>query len=1032
MTRKPQRIILWISSIILILGFLTGLFFWSYSKVPSLAQQFPQNQTPLSISIISPDNKSSWPADAFVPVQVTIQSETELKILELWVDGTLVESIQPEQSGQFISTHLFRWLPFVTGGHRLLIRAQDQTGHIAVSNILNLTAAEPTGFGIVPIGSTPAEELQHVDLLPSGFGGNVPESFTPPVENPELPGVQNHAPNNFALWLGSYFSADQTLPGIPVLSVKIEGCSVFLSIHDKSDNELGYFIYRSTPGSSSFERIATIGLIALDTFYIYSDLDQKGPLDYYAAAFNTAGESPSAPVQVHFSDPECQANSLFAEESGKGELTVPETLNLAYFYFAYNRGGYQRMPSDPEGFLNPTIHQFSFDSLIENLVKSAPYPVSELDLVLWGWEGDELVNLGSWHTLVDRSDLTICNLGTNCTGDVAKNYRSTFGEIASNVENQLREFYWTTTAQTTTAVLWQISTKPFSANFQPHPTGLVAAGCTEGSGNGSFLVDFADLNAYLPGPSGCGESQIAFDLGSAYAIENYLPKHIGKTYYARFTPMAGNQPSGDPSNVVEIVYRPGEDIIEPVIVDHLPLIYQVEIIDFTPIKYMDFNYWGCVSIESLDYDQIWQSFKTSLGSVWQDQQITFITDQLYQRLEEVMANNQIVCPTSYQGGDDDSVLSEWGSSLMEGLNAFWESVNSLIETLKDTAVNITAGVINALGIPCDATCRAALRAGFEIAFTYFTGLPPSLPSFQELADEGINYAIQLAAAEAGIPCPEECQDALRSGLKEVLDLAIQAESQPACVDEDWAHLLGKNAFCFPSGVETKPVPEGVTDPASAVVKITRPENTTGAPTPDYKYYDMPSYVLSLQVSGTNDQAAGKTYTYFYSYYQKSLLQSAGEGLPETGISLDNFYQSSSTPESFILSVTPSEVAGQVFQTQSIPIPPLTPGESFTIPMTLGQESYYFREHILGLRSELNARGLDVVDVGGIDGHRGVIFDWGCLYQGGLLKIEAEVLCLSVPSGLIGNTSPAEDSILVPCGAEAVPVFHQETSQPCQP
>ncbi|MFN2280210.1 MAG: hypothetical protein ACK2TZ_00005, partial [Anaerolineales bacterium] len=273
-------------------------------------------------------------------------------------------------------------------------------------------------------------------------------------------------------------------------------------------------------------------------------------------------------------------------------------------------------------------------------------------------------------------------------------------------------------------------------------------------------------------------------------------------YFIRFTPMAGNLPAGKPSNTVEILAKPGESVLEPVIVDHLPEIYQVEIVDYTPIKNMDPQYWGCVFITGLDYNAIWNYYRSIYPGNISDAMISQFADRIYNDLNYAVQNNLIVCPAPYQKSDSGSVLSEWGSMFVDSLQEIWDGVVSAFNALKGEIVDQIAGAINKLGIPCDTECKAGLKLGLEIGIAYFTGMPPNLPSFEELKEQGIEYAIEMAAAEAGIPCPEACQQVLREGVEEVVDLAAQNNSQPGCVDENWANVLGKHSLCLPPGVDT--------------------------------------------------------------------------------------------------------------------------------------------------------------------------------------------------------------------------------------
>lgn len=1007
MGKTGRTLIIWSASVLLALVLILGFLYWGVKQVPALDEQFPANQAPLTITFHSPEPRSQWPADAFIPVRVTISHRYELDTLELWVDGRRISSAALNGGKVPYTAHVFRWMPVVNGTHRLFVRARDSQGNLGQSHILTVSAADPAGFGVVPADSEPSDGVSRVEILPEGVrqrvnDSNAPQTSSPPSSLSPVPELE--APGDVSLWLSRMFSVEDELPQPPELQASSADCDIDLTLTDEGGSELGFFIYRSQPGSGSFARIAASGPMTAGERFTYRDQDQKGPLIYYAASFNTRGESPGAPVLVNFADPDCQQISINqGMEWNAGALPIAETVDLAYVYYAFNGGGFKRFPEDPDQFLMPSEFTVSVDEIADQLVERSPVLVYEVDLVLWGWEAGSLVNLGTWYSRVERSDLTICNLGTGCTGDAASQFRSTYGEIGAGGEDRLREFYWSTNAPGTTEVLWQVASEPFPENHLLDPPGLIAAGCAKGGNSGSFRVDFGDLSAYDPHALPCGGLQFRDQEAPSFSLAG-LPR-IRTTYYARFTPLAGNQPAGPPSNVVQIRVKLAEEVIEPVIEDHLPDIYEVEILEFSEIKRADPEYWGCVSILGLDYDRIWQDFRDTFPPAIYDQQITDMASELFDQLLYAMENGLLICPTDYDA-PEESVLEQWAGMLEEGLNEFWDSVTGAFNALKDGIVEAAAAVINGLGIPCDAVCKAGLKAGLEIGMTYFTGIPPTLPDFDQLADQGIDYAIELAVAEAGIPCPEACRDALRSELEEIVDNVVDQHDQPACGNANWAHALGKNTFCFPDGVDTEPVPEGLSNPALARVRVTR---TGSGPPPPFSYHGSPSYVLDLQVWGTNTNLVGQTIPYSYSYW-------GGEPYKEN----------------FTISVNPGELQGLVFEAASIPLPAMDPGESITIPVTFQWTSYAIPDHLMKLESELEKRGIERSDVGGLGGRRGANFDWRCLYEGGKLEIKAEVSCLSVPPGLVGSSTPTEDATLVPCGAAAGPVFHQETHAPCYP
>ncbi|MGB2963519.1 MAG: hypothetical protein WBB69_05985 [Anaerolineales bacterium] len=1007
MIKKQHRVLIWTGGILLIVALLVGAMVWGISQVPVLADQFPQNDAPVTITILSPDSGSSWPADASIPIQAIVQSDNPITEIELWIDGQRISSIQPENQGSPFINHIFHWLPITTGDSRIFVRALSSAGNAADSNILKLNIIEASGFKITS-ESLPDDATAEViyPLLPDPINDQINLPGPPPAEEGDT-FTPIPVGSDFSLWLGQIFTSTTNPPASPSLSYALDDCSINLIIKDQADSELGFFVYRSTSGVTSFERIATLGKVDIGTTFIYKDQDQVDQVIYYVSAFNGSGEASSNPVQIQFPVGSCPSPGVDNNQLPDLNQALLDLLDLAYFYYAFNGGGYQRYPHNSEVFLTPSEYPTPLVKLVEGLTSSSQFPVSTADVIVWGWDGGTLVNLGAYHLDIDDSRLTVCNLGIGCQGDVASGFRSTYGELASDEEGQLREFYWSTNSPGTTGILWQISTTPFSQDHSPHPYGLVGAGCADGSLKGSFQVDFTTLDNYLPAPSGCGDFSMPWLETSQFSWENILNLSSEIRYYIRFTPMAGNQPSGKPSNTVEILAKPGETEIEPVIVDHLPDIYDVEILSFTPLRGMDPKYWGCVHILSLDYDTIWAYYRNSFPqSLYSDASVTALVTEIYNQINYALQNNLILCPSPYNE-PDSSILSEWGSMFMEGLGELWDSVVSTFNALKAEIVDFTALALKKLGIPCDSDCKARLMTGLEIGIAYFTGIPPNLPDFENLKDQGIEYAIELAAAEAGIPCPEECQEVLREGLEDVVDLVSKRNNQPGCVDANWAHLLGKNPLCLPPGVVTKAVLKGVSKPASAKIQITR---TGQAPPGRYKYHDQLAYQVNVSITSENSLLSGNTIPYTYSF-----------------LDWDAGYQ-----KSFEVLAPITKLQNDVFDSQTIPIPPLNIGDSLTIPLSLQPHSYYIPEHLHSLMIELNAHNLEIGDVWGIGGNRGSLFDWLCLYNGGLIKIEAQVMCLSTPSGLIGNTEPDENSALVPCGEPAAPLIYLETSNPCYP
>ena len=448
--KSRLRFVIWALGSLLLAAIILGAWF-IFFKFPDSDNLFPLNQESLTINLVSPEDQSSFPADAAIPIQVSATSADPISRVELWVNGKLALEADPAgSSGQHILHH-FHWTPLEAGSARVLVRGITAEGQTATSNPIEIQINEPAGAWLVP-SADGASEVSEV-ILPSLTDPTLISSLPAPVSIP----AQDLSPaliqkNDFSLWIGRQFSFNPTLPQAPGLDYYDQDCQPVLIIEDLSHNELGFFLYKSSPSGSAFQRAAVLKNSGDGGQISYLEPDPIPGTIYYASAFNAAGESPSAPIMIASQDPTCApAAALPAEdEEISGDL---ELLDLAYFYYAFDGGGYLRYPADSQGFLTPSEYPTSLRRMVEGLASTSSVIVRRADLVVWGWSGGALVNLGSYQLEIDHTRLEVCNLGTGCTGDVASSFRSTYGELANDAEDQVREFYWSTSAPGTDAVL---------------------------------------------------------------------------------------------------------------------------------------------------------------------------------------------------------------------------------------------------------------------------------------------------------------------------------------------------------------------------------------------------------------------------------------------------------------------------------------------------------------------------------------------------------------------------------------------------
>lgn len=110
-------------------------------------------------------------------------------------------------------------------------------------------------------------------------------------------------------------------------------------------------------------------------------------------------------------------------------------------------------------------------------------------------------------------------------------------------------------------------------------------------------------------------------------------------------------------------------------------------------------------------------------------------------------------------GDDDSFLDDLGDALSDFVGALasvYEQVAAAYEWAKSQSVALAAAAIEGLGLPCPCpigSCSVCLEAALDYGLASI-GIPPTLPSFDQLVNEGVDYLAATIAAETGLPIGE--------------------------------------------------------------------------------------------------------------------------------------------------------------------------------------------------------------------------------------------------------------------------------------
>jgi LysM repeat protein len=364
---------------------------FAFLQIPDVAEQLPPNSSPITVTLKTPLNGANVPMDAFTTVTADSIGAQPFAALELWVDGALLKT-QAAPPGSNLNPFgaFWTWTPAGEGQHTLFVRAMDASKSIGTSNIVHVTAtkdanADATANYKTQSGDTLSDlALQFhttpqeiVDLNPqinsnnpitSGQNISVPIPLSPPpTPNPppeaqpapppgEPPPASAGQPNNFSFWINknilNYFSVP-LLPVSPGLAKKEDGCNVKLFITDNSNNEDGFFVYRADANSQVFKRIATLGSQNGTGAFTYVDSNLYGPLAYYVASFNTAGESPSQYVQAEITNAACLISPWQMIQLNQAKIVVQQPVDMVYCYLSPNNEPWTRVPPVPNTFIFP-------------------------------------------------------------------------------------------------------------------------------------------------------------------------------------------------------------------------------------------------------------------------------------------------------------------------------------------------------------------------------------------------------------------------------------------------------------------------------------------------------------------------------------------------------------------------------------------------------------------------------------------------------------------------------------------------------
>ncbi len=1004
---RPQHVARNILLAVTAAATITGSAAYGLAQVPPPGDQLPPNNTPLLVTITQPIDQEIYPAGAVLNIRAEAVGAVPLVGLELWVDGTLT-SIQPQAIADSPYA-LGRWEWEVPPGaeHTLLVRARDNQGRVGLSNLVRVGARAAqaaaavftarTGdtltslaseSGAAPFAMAAANPGWSLDeTIPAGTEVKIPFSLPapasapgegalapPPVSPPFGSGVGLWYETNVSSQLGRAVSLP---PAAPALQAAISQCGVALTIADAADNETGFFVYRLLP-SSNFTRIATLGPHRGSGPFQFVDKGLAGKYQYYAAAFNSAGETPSNFVSAEVGGACGQASTDFTR--GNPALTaVLQYVDRYYLYVTFDNQHWQKVPAPPQRFLTPGQYP-DLGSALSPLIPAKAGAVTVRGEA-WGWQSGVLKKLGDFEQTFAPSSVKLNLTTRSFTPPTQLWAASTVGAVDTKyifvTDYTMAKFLplmfkWSSGAYATHG-LWQVSTQPFFGGLSLSPPGLALtdkAGAEKPGVEAFFPIDLGPLapqplefpktgveqvsptQAQVPVPSFPPfappyDVDAVFNVGGAagippkppsvyQALAQALKAADSETrFYVRITPMIGNQPAGPPSNTVVIHYDPTAQtqFIFPAPPTPPPFVtfYEVKIAKFEPIHLPEDDWLYCVKIT--ENKLAGKQFVDPLKQWWSAKKV-----------------GETVCPGPAED-EGNSILDKVGGAIKDGLDFLSDLSNKVTDFLVEWVEKLNPACIQAKWVSSAVgtgqkqvqdACHYIAKISVEAAKAYF-GIPPSFPNYDQLTSLGKDYVVQVAVQELeaqGIPCPQECKDLLAQGVDLTVNQVKNSLNNSSCYGKDKAHSLGIEPLCAPDGVKTVPDPRGQYGPALAQLLITR-KGGTGAP----QVAQPDACTYSVSVDAENSTYAGQTL-----YLKNHDVSYKWQG---------------------------TAISARLFHVEGGPLPPLAPGASVTVPVALTAEDYWLPGHYQWTKKWIFAPNYD---------------DWYYLYKGASATVTADGYC----------------------------------------
>jgi hypothetical protein len=423
--------------LVVVLALLAGGFY-IFTVLAPVEAQLPNNAVPIIVNLTQPFNSDNVSLTNYNTVRANAIGDTPIQLMQLWVDGVAVDAHAANLTGSTYTTE-FSWLPTGPGDHTLLVVAVDTNGQSVNSNLVQVKAF-PSQPELLDLETGEGDTLQNVaqafDLtteqmaalnpqittaadqpLPAGTILTVLPPAGAPAISPPIPrippdtsllpaappppaGPVAAAPalptnNPVGTFTQLVVAPAASRPAAPLLTTDVNGCTVTLNFTDQASDEVGFLVYRASPGSTTFVKIAALNANSnAGTTLSFSEPGRYGRSMYFVSAFNGAGESQSLPAQATIFSQTCVQPDQVGLAVKSPTITTANPLDRAFCYASLDNGPWTRMPQGVETYVYPVNGVFDFSKDLNTLISPPPTVAVTLTMRCGGFAGDLLIDLG--------------------------------------------------------------------------------------------------------------------------------------------------------------------------------------------------------------------------------------------------------------------------------------------------------------------------------------------------------------------------------------------------------------------------------------------------------------------------------------------------------------------------------------------------------------------------------------------------------------------------------------------------------------